>query len=192
MFRRPSWMCFPQCHEEYPIYFFKLRCLHRSSDTNHIVRNSLEINIFTAAYTAPSKPGPVFVSRSSMFDHLFTRKEWKLRLRYVMKKPMILAACWAECLQMWASCRHSRSWSCFHCSLRRPRCIHILQIHLKNGYIWVSFSLQTYLFTCFFFSSLAAGPVHAWCPVPWVFQRHPRCFSLVSLLVSGACGKCLG
>lgn len=44
---------------------------------------------------------------------------------------------------------------------------------------------------CFFFP-LVAGPVYAWRTVPWVFQRHPRCFSLVSLLVSGACGNRLG
>lgn len=48
---------------------------------------------------------------------------------------------------------------------------------------------QSQQFACFF---LVAGPVHAWPTVPWVFQWCPRCLSLVSLLVSGACGKRLG
>lgn len=52
---------------------------------------------------------------------------------------------------------------------------------------WATWRRQQ--FACFF---LVAGPVHAWLTVPWVFQWCPRCLSLVSLLVSGACGKRLG
>ena len=46
---------------------------------------------------------------------------------------------------------------------------------------------------CVFFFSLlvAVGPLHARCAVPGVFQRHPCCFSTVSLFFSGASGKCL-